>query len=276
MSTAPEQYLQAWHTRYPDACTIFNEARDEDGLSSVDQLLRIAPPGARVLDVACGAGYLLRALIESKRAHVAGVDLTFPELAIARERAPAALLSQARAQQLPFRDGSFDGVLCHMALMLLDDVDGVLDEITRVLRPGGLFAAVTNSAAEASQVAQAFGSALKGKRQMADHSLLAPALGDPRAQQPEGLKELVGGRFANVSVKPFEITQAVPRESLWRYLKQAAYGLDAFPDSIGAEVIEALHLPDSVEWPFAMLLVQGTRPELLEPMKDHFIRQRSA
>lgn len=260
MSAAPERYLQAWHTRYPDACTVFNDARDTEGLSSIDQLLGVVPPAARVLDLACGAGYLVRAVIEAKRAHVVGLDLTFPELAIARNRAPASMVSQGRAQQLPFRDGSFDCVLCHMALMLFDDVDGVLDEVTRVLRPGGLFAAVTNSAVEVSQVAQDFVKALKDKRQMADQSLLAPRLGDPRAQQPEGLKELVGGHLANVSVKPFEITQALRRESLWRYLKQAAYGLDAFPDSVGAEVIDALHLPDSVDWPFSLLLVQGTRP----------------
>lgn len=260
MSANSEQYLQAWHTRYPDAGAMFLEARDDAGQSSLDRLVHLVPPGATVLDLACGAGNLIVALEQSRRTRRAfGIDLTLPELSIARDRAQKAHFSRGRAQQLPFRDGSLDCVLCHMALMLFDDIDGVLNEVARVLRPGGIFGAVTNSATEVSPAGVAIVKSLKSRRQMSDQTRLAPALGDPRVQDADRLGDLVGAHFARVRVTSFVITQAVPRDSLWRYLTHAAYGLDAFPDAVGAEVLDSLDFPDPVQWQFPMLLVEATR-----------------
>jgi ubiquinone/menaquinone biosynthesis C-methylase UbiE len=65
-----------------------------------------ALPSARVLDVACGTGFLTRHL----RGDVTGVDQSATMLEIARERCPDATFLQADALALPFADGSFDRV----------------------------------------------------------------------------------------------------------------------------------------------------------------------
>ncbi len=48
------------------------------------------------------------------------------------------------AARLPFRDASFDGVCCFAALHLFADPFGGLDEMKRVLRPGGRIALMTS------------------------------------------------------------------------------------------------------------------------------------
>lgn len=117
------------------------------------------PAGARVLDLACGDGHLLRTLARhaagthgthgTAGTELHGVDLSFGELRAARSRSgPTTHWVQARAQQLPYPDAEacgghgFDAVGCHMALMLMDPVEPVLAEVWRVLRPGGRFVAL--------------------------------------------------------------------------------------------------------------------------------------
>lgn len=102
-------------------------------------------PGARVLDVGCGTGTLT---LEAKRragaeGKVSGLDAS-PEM-IARARAKAAEaglaveLEVASAESLPFADGSFDVVLCSLALHHLhgDRRSAAVAEMHRVLVPGG-------------------------------------------------------------------------------------------------------------------------------------------
>jgi ubiquinone/menaquinone biosynthesis C-methylase UbiE len=63
-------------------------------------------PRARVLDVACGTGFLTRRL----RGSVTGLDQSEAMLAIARERVPEARFVRGDGLVLPFDDGSFDRV----------------------------------------------------------------------------------------------------------------------------------------------------------------------
>lgn len=84
--------------------------RDRDGfdeeLTCVCDTLAALPP-ARVLDVACGTGFLTRHL----RGDVTGLDQSARMLEMARTRLPDASLVQADALVLPFHDESFDRVV---------------------------------------------------------------------------------------------------------------------------------------------------------------------
>ena len=91
--------------------------------------------GHDVLDVGCGTGSNLVDL-HRRGARVAGVDQLRESLVTAGGRCPAARVLEGRADDLPFADGTFDGVTL---LDVLEHVDerSALADIRRVLRPRG-------------------------------------------------------------------------------------------------------------------------------------------
>lgn len=98
-------------------------------------------PGADVLEIAPGPGYFA---LEMARcgAHVTGVDISRTMVEIASSHAAESGLAidfqQGDATRLPFAGGSFDLVVCQAAFKNFLHPVQVLDEMHRVLRPGGL------------------------------------------------------------------------------------------------------------------------------------------
>jgi ubiquinone/menaquinone biosynthesis C-methylase UbiE len=97
-----------------------------------------------VLDLGCGAGtdLLVAAQMTGPAGHVIGVDMTAAMLERARESAhamgyPNVELHEALIESLPLEDASVDVVISNGVIDLVPDKDAVLDEIDRVLRPGG-------------------------------------------------------------------------------------------------------------------------------------------
>jgi SAM-dependent methyltransferase len=100
-------------------------------------------PGARLLDVGCGAGQM--ALIAARAgAKVTGCDIATNWIERARGRAAAEGLEitfeEGDAEQLPYRDGEFDAVVSLIAAMFAPRPERVAAELTRVCRPGGMIA----------------------------------------------------------------------------------------------------------------------------------------
>jgi len=95
-----------------------------------------------LLDVGCGGGLLAEELARAGFA-VTGIDPAPETIETARAHASASRLSivyeTGAGEHLPFPDASFDHVTCCDVLEHVDDVDRVIAEIARVLRPGGLF-----------------------------------------------------------------------------------------------------------------------------------------
>jgi SAM-dependent methyltransferase len=103
------------------------------------EMLSIAP-GDRVLDVACGPGNFTRDFAASADSGlVVGIDASAPMLEVAVRDTGADNVAYVRgdASALPFRDGSFDAVCCFAALYLIEEPMRALEEIVRVLSPGG-------------------------------------------------------------------------------------------------------------------------------------------
>ncbi|MGH3759450.1 class I SAM-dependent methyltransferase [Actinophytocola sp.] len=92
-----------------------------------------------VLEVAVGSGLNLPHYPAD--ATVTGTDLSDAMLELARRRADelgrAVTLRQGDAHALPFEDASFDTAVCTFGLCAIPDADTALDEMVRVLRPGG-------------------------------------------------------------------------------------------------------------------------------------------
>jgi len=98
-------------------------------------------PGERVLDVGCGPGFLCESIaaIVGQDGTVTGLDISSDLIARCRTRNPPKWLSYAvgDATQIAQPDASFDVVVCTQVAEYVPDVDRVLAETFRVLRPGG-------------------------------------------------------------------------------------------------------------------------------------------
>jgi ubiquinone/menaquinone biosynthesis C-methylase UbiE len=92
------------------------------------------------LDLGCGTGRNLPLLPAGTTA--VGIDPCRESLLRARRRAPGALLVQARAEELPFRPGTFATVVSGLVLCSVKDPALAAREIRRVLAPGGTLRAL--------------------------------------------------------------------------------------------------------------------------------------
>jgi len=121
------------------------QTTDERSLNALVQVCG-ADAGTRVLDVACGPGFLTMAFAARCR-HAVGVDATEPFLTMARVEAEGRGLRNVEfragdAERLTFGDGSFDLVSCRAAFHHFPRPAHVLAEMVRVAaRPGRLLIA---------------------------------------------------------------------------------------------------------------------------------------
>jgi SAM-dependent methyltransferase len=103
------------------------------------EMLSISP-GDRVLDVGCGPGNFTRDFARAAAGGlVVGLDASETMLDVAGRDTHSDNVAYIRgdARELPFRDESFDAVCCFAALYLIEDPMRALEEIVRVLAPGG-------------------------------------------------------------------------------------------------------------------------------------------
>src|SRR5215208_3387453 len=107
----------------------FREEPSED-LPGLLHAISVLPP-ARVLDVACGTGFLTQHLLGSE---VTGLDQSEAMLEVARRRVPWAEFVRGDAFRMPFADHSFDRVFASFfyGLLPLEDRGRFLEEARRV------------------------------------------------------------------------------------------------------------------------------------------------
>ena len=110
-------------------------------------VLRLNPqPSERVLDLATGTGWTSR-LVAARGARVIGADIADDLIAAARERAQMEGLGieyrLGDAENLPFEDGEFDGVISTCGIMFASRPEAAAAEIARVTRKGGRIALTT-------------------------------------------------------------------------------------------------------------------------------------
>jgi ubiquinone/menaquinone biosynthesis C-methylase UbiE len=130
---AMEGVIASWYTR--------NTSREVHRFKEAARAVaEQVPPGARVLEVAPGPGYLAIEIAKSGR-EVAALDISQSFVRIARENASKAGVTidvrHGNASEMPFADSSFDFVICMAAFKNFADPLGALNEIYRVLKPGG-------------------------------------------------------------------------------------------------------------------------------------------
>ena len=133
------EYLDEWLEGIPESC--IESFAGTGNPFSLGELR----PGERVVDVGCGAG--IDSLIAAKKVapdgQVVGVDMTPSMLKKARRAAEEAGLAnvaefrEGYGEALPVPDGWADVVISNGVLNLMPDKAAALEEMSRVLKPGG-------------------------------------------------------------------------------------------------------------------------------------------
>ena len=126
-------------------------------------------PPSCVIDVGCGTGRLLRAAsVRWPQAKLFGVDPAEQMVSEANRLNPNAIFKLASAESLPFPDQTADIVLSSLSFHHWADQKKALQEIARVLRPGGLFC-------------------------LADHTMLLTKLLGEKVKSRDQIRELIIG-----------------------------------------------------------------------------------
>ncbi|KAF7173532.1 hypothetical protein CNMCM6106_007617 [Aspergillus hiratsukae] len=115
--------------------------------NSAAYLLPHLRPDMHILDVGCGPGTITVDLAHLvPQGHITGLELASSVLAQARTLADSQGITNITfvsgdANALPFKDGSFDVVMCHQVLQHVHNPVHILSEMRRVTKEGGLVAA---------------------------------------------------------------------------------------------------------------------------------------
>ncbi|GAC1576694.1 MAG: hypothetical protein NVS3B7_09710 [Candidatus Elarobacter sp.] len=94
--------------------------------------------GGRLLDVGCGTGFVIDLARDLFR-RIDGVDVTPAMLERVDRSGGHVFVQEARAEALPFADGTFDMASSYAFMHHVTDHVSILREVRRVLKPGGLF-----------------------------------------------------------------------------------------------------------------------------------------
>jgi len=100
-------------------------------------------PDTRVLDLACGAGTLLKHAAKAGITRLAGADISEAALEALKAAMPDVVTTVCPADDTPFEDGIFDLVVSQFGFEYAGAIDAA-PEIARLLAPGGRFAAVVH------------------------------------------------------------------------------------------------------------------------------------
>jgi SAM-dependent methyltransferase len=139
---------------------------------------------AEVLDLGAGTGKLTRVLVERYR-RVIAVEPLDNMRAILESVVPSAESHKGSAEAIPLPDGSVDGVFAAQAFHWFAN-DQAVSEIARVLRPGGVFAVVSNETVDSSALPDAY------------HARISELFVDGRLAPGDD-----GERFATIGRGPF-------------------------------------------------------------------------
>ena len=144
-SADPAEHLRTIYADWADAY----DADNDDRLGTVSQPLtvemltrHVGDPEVRkaqkILDLGCGTGLVGVHLLQHGFSHIEGADISQEMMAHARERGYADLHILKDGEPLPFNDGSFDIVTCVGVFTHGHLPASALDDILRIIRPGGL------------------------------------------------------------------------------------------------------------------------------------------
>lgn len=190
----------------------------------------------RVLDLGCGTGAMFPYIDggdvgdDGEDAELHAIEPDPHMLKRAERRAAAAGLDveirQAGAEDLPYDDGTFDIVIASMVFCTIPDVDAALEEVARVLRPGGEFRFLEH----------VHGDGLRRRLQDAVAPAWCRLAGGCRVNRATGERIAAHPAFAVADLETLDVGVGVVRPFVRGTVRRVVSGAD---DEAGAETDEA-------------------------------------
>jgi SAM-dependent methyltransferase len=136
-----EEFRDFEHRGWDKAAAHYGQGFGELTQQSVEPLLDAvqAGRGLRLLDVACGPGYVAAAAA-ARGSSVLGIDFSAEMVAIAATQNPTVQFQEGDAENLNLAESTFDVVVMNYGMLHLAQPDRAISEALRVLRPGGRYA----------------------------------------------------------------------------------------------------------------------------------------
>jgi SAM-dependent methyltransferase len=229
-----------------------------------------AAPGLRLLDVACGPGYVAAAAAR-RGCSVVGIDFSSEMVALAQVRSPDIEFRIGDAEMLDFEDDSFDAVVMNFGMLHLAHPEDAIDEAFRVLHAGGRYAFTVWDVPEK---AKGFGIILDSTQSHGTTDVPLPE-GPPffRFSDPEECRRTLGAAgFLNVqSLQVPQVWRLDSGDALLEVFRDAAVrtaallraqtpaALQKIRDAVVAQAEEFRH-GDSIDLPMPAILTSALRP----------------
>ena len=227
--------------------------------------------GTRVLDVACGPGYVSEQAV-ARGASVTGVDIAAAMISIAGTRVPQADFRRASAEELPVTDGSFDAVVASLVILHLGRPEQAVSEFARVLVPGGRVALTVWDTPERSPLPGVLFEAIaaSGAQPPADLPVGPPFY---RFSDEQEFRRVLGGAgLENATVATLSFSyRAASADELWAGLLGGTVRAGGLIERQPEEIRERIHAElerivdeyrdgEAVELPISVKLASARKP----------------
>lgn len=211
MSNAdPLAFREFEHKGWQEVASRYDDSWASVTTQSTQPLLdaACAARGTRLLEVACGPGYVAAAAA-ARGARAIGIDFSSVMVEEARRRYPSIEFQEGDAEQLAFPDASFDAVVLNFGMLHFGRPERALDEAHRVLKIGGR---VAFTVWETPDKTAGFGIVLGAIQKHGDMNVPIPP-GPPffRFSNPaESTRVLGAAGFSNISVTKVDQVWRLP------------------------------------------------------------------